>query len=179
MRLRFKPDVRARRCLGHEILRGGSAGPQSIGEEGWLGWPFRHRTWIPKILRFSPDKIGPPPNFSQISPDVGLASKNRPKIEIHSKVSPSGLWCECSPTPLGPNPPGQWCAMHPQSWWFSPDKIGLKEQNFTGRQWGIGANVQGSCQLLNIRLFPFLLSHFRHTYLNGSKSGGCHNAMTG
>ena len=63
MRLRFKPDVRSRHCLGHEILRGGSAGPQSIGEEGWLGWPFRHRTWIPKVLRFSPDKIGPPPNF--------------------------------------------------------------------------------------------------------------------
>ena len=35
-----------------------------------------------KTSRFSPDKIGPPPNFSQISPDVGPASK---KIAQKSK----------------------------------------------------------------------------------------------
>ena len=35
-----------------------------------------------KTSRFSPDKIGPPPNFSQISPDVGPASK---KISQKSK----------------------------------------------------------------------------------------------
>ena len=179
MRLRFKPDIGARHCLGHEILRGGSAGPLSIGEEGWLGWPLRHRTWIPKILRFSPDKIGPPPNFfsnfTRRRPGLQKSLKIRNLFKSFA-IRPL-IWVQSNP--IRTQPPRTVMCHAPSILMIFTGLNRPEGAKFHGRQWGIGANVQGSCQLLNIRLFPFLLSHFRHTYLNGSKSGGCHSAMTG